>query len=170
MSDRSKIAEAVAERPTARVLLFDRRGRLLLMKGRLPGPVPTPAAWFTIGGRIEPGEDAREAAAREIVEETGYGDAELGPQVWYSEVLLHDVNGAPLLFKDHYFVARCRGGSISRAGWQAFEREYVDDIRWWRLDDLALCDEPVYPLGLATRSREIAAGIYPPARTALPRV
>ncbi len=158
----------MAERPSARVLLFDRQRRLLLMRGRLPGPVPARPAWFTIGGRIEPGETAREAAAREIVEETGYADAKLGPQVWYGEELLHDAEGAPLLFKDHYFVAGCRGGPISRAGWEAFEREYVDDIRWWRLADLARCDEPVFPLGLAFRAREIAAGVYPAAPTVLP--
>ncbi len=148
-------------RPTARVLLFDRAGRLLLMKGRLPGLVDAPAVWFTIGGGIEAGESPTRAAAREIVEETGFVDARLGPQVWYGEVLLNDAHGLPLLFKDHYFVAHCRGGEPSRAGWRSHERTYVDDIRWWSLDDLAVCAEPVYPLGLAQRIGAIAAGAYP---------
>ncbi|MHB8529759.1 MAG: NUDIX hydrolase [Caulobacteraceae bacterium] len=149
------------ERLTARVLLFDCEGRLLLMKGRLPGLADAPGAWFTIGGGVEPGETAREAAAREIVEETGFTDAVLGPQVWYGEILLSGFEGEPLLFKDSYFVAHCAGGPPSRHGWQALEREYIDDIRWWRLGDLAACEEPVYPKGLADLAGEIAAGTYP---------
>ena len=58
------------ERLTARVLLFDPRGRLLLVRGRA-----TPAAelsfWFTVGGGVEPGETLEAGALREVAEETG---------------------------------------------------------------------------------------------------
>ena len=45
------------ERPTARVLLFDPQGRILLMKGRMPNDPPTTSAWHTPGGGLEPGEE-----------------------------------------------------------------------------------------------------------------
>ncbi len=152
------------ERRTARVLLFDPAGRILLMKGRLPSTPLAPGAWFTIGGGIEPGESVGEAAAREIVEETGFTDATLGQQVWYGEIVLSDREG-PLLFKDHYLLARCRGGEISRLGWQAVEREFIDDMRWWTLAELKACQDPVYPDGLARLLEELlAAGAPVPAR------
>jgi 8-oxo-dGTP pyrophosphatase MutT (NUDIX family) len=149
------------ERLTARVLLFDPDGRILLMKGRLPSGPNAPAAWFTVGGGAEPGETVLEAAAREIREETGFTDAELGPVVWRREGPLHLANGELVLFKEHYVVARCAGGDPSRDGWDAVERALVDDIRWWRLADLVTCPEVVYPIGLSELLPDILAGRYP---------
>ena len=140
-------------RPTARLLLLDPDNRILLMKGRLPGRPDSPGAWFTIGGGIEPGESLYEAAAREAREETSFTDVVLGEVAWRGEVTLHDRKQRPVLFKDTFILARCGGGEVSRAGWQALEREFVDDIRWWTLEALAATDEPVWPADLAARLR-----------------
>ena len=149
------------ERLTARVLLFDPEGRILLMKGRLPSGPNAPAAWFTVGGGAEPDESVLEAAAREVREETGFTDAELGPVVWLREGPLHLASGELVLFKEHYIVARCAGGEPSREGWDDVERALVDDIRWWALDDLRACPEDVYPIGLTDLLPDILAGSYP---------
>ena len=149
------------ERLTARVLLFDPDGRILLMRGRLPSNPDAPADWFTVGGGAEPGETVLEAAAREIVEETGITDAELGPVVWRREGPLALAGGELVLFKEHYVVARCAGGEPSRDGWDANEQALVDDIRWWTLDDLAACPETVHPVGLAELLPDVIAGRYP---------
>lgn len=69
------------ERLTARVLLFDVQGRILLLKGRLPNRPMHTSSWFTVGGGVEPGETLEAAALREIAEETGFSDVELGPVV-----------------------------------------------------------------------------------------
>ncbi len=158
------------ERITARVILLDPRDRILLMKGRLPSDPGAPGAWFTVGGGVEPGETLPQAAAREIVEETGFRDAVLGPVVWYSEEILHDRKRRPLVVKQSYVVARCGGGEVSRDGWQPLERELVDDIRWWTLGDLIACRDDVYPLGLAERLPDILAGRYPPQPLILARL
>ncbi|MDQ2861241.1 MAG: NUDIX domain-containing protein [Pseudomonadota bacterium] len=137
------------ERLTARVLLLDAKDQILLMKGRLPSDPGAPGAWFTVGGGVEPGESLAAAAAREVREETGFEGVEIGDVAWRGEQILHDRKGRPVLFKETYFIARCAGAAPSRAGWQALEREFVDDMRWWTLDDLAACGEPVFPVGLA---------------------
>ncbi len=144
------------ERPTVRVLLLDPADRILLMKGRLPSDPGAPGAWFTIGGGIERGETPEAAARREILEETGFRDTEIGPVAWRGEQVLLDRKRRPVLFKENWLVARCAGGEPSRAGWQALEREFVDDIRWWTLDDLAACPDAVYPADLVKRLRSIA--------------
>jgi len=53
------------ERLTARVLLFDEDGRILLLKGRLPNRPKHTSSWFTVGGGVEPGETLYAAALRE---------------------------------------------------------------------------------------------------------
>lgn len=141
----------IKERLTARVLLLDPENRILLMKGRLPSDPAAPGVWFTVGGGVEPGESLSEAAAREIREETGFTDAVVGPVLWEGEQIHHDRKGRPVRVMERFMLARCAGGTPSSHGWQALEQEFVDDIRWWTLADLAACEEPVYPADLAQR-------------------
>jgi 8-oxo-dGTP pyrophosphatase MutT (NUDIX family) len=143
------------ERPTARVLLIDPVGRILLMKGRLPSDPAAPGAWFTVGGGIEPGETPSAAAAREIAEETGFLDVEIGEVLRQGEQIHHDRKGRPVLVRETFILARCGGGAPSRGGWQALEREFVDDIRWWTHAELVACEEPMFPVDLADLFGEV---------------
>jgi 8-oxo-dGTP pyrophosphatase MutT (NUDIX family) len=145
------------ERLTARMLLLDPLGRILLMKGRLPSDPDAPGAWFTVGGGVEAGETLEAAAAREIVEETGFKGAVVGPVLWEGEQIHHDRKGRPVRVKERFMIARCAGGEPDRAGWQVLEREFVDDIRWWTQAELAACAEPVYPPDLAARLAQVLA-------------
>jgi 8-oxo-dGTP pyrophosphatase MutT (NUDIX family) len=132
--------------------------RLLLMKGRLPHDPTAPGVWFTVGGGAEPGESIPAAAAREIFEETGFTDARLGPVVWYREAQLFDRKSRPVHFKEHFVVARTAGGALSRQGWQPLEHEFVDELRWWTLDELRATAETVYPEHLAELLPDVLAG------------
>jgi 8-oxo-dGTP pyrophosphatase MutT (NUDIX family) len=149
------------DRLTARILLFDLAGRLLLMKGRLPTAPDAPGAWFTVGGGAEPGESLRQAAAREVVEETGFTDVELGPVVWRRTTPQRLVGGELVMFQEHYLVARCRGGEPCRDAWEPHEVSLVDDIRWWSLEELMGCEEDIYPPALRELLPDVLAGRYP---------
>lgn len=146
-------------RPTARVLLLDADDRILLLRGRLPFRPDSPSSWFTVGGAVEPGETFLEAAAREILEETGIADFRLGPVVWLREGVLSIPD--PVHFDEQYIVARCAAAHPSRDGWNAVEREFVDDIRWWTLQELAVTPDIVFPPGLAELLAPVVAGRFP---------
>ncbi|MDB5442712.1 MAG: mutator MutT protein [Phenylobacterium sp.] len=149
-------------RLTARVLLFDPDHRLLMMKGRLPSAPEGPGAWFTVGGGALPGETVQEAAAREIAEETGFQEFELGPVVWRREGALA-LAAETVWMDEHYIVARCRGGDPVRHGWQPDEQALIDDIRWWTHDELVAAEDLVFPPGLADMLPDVLAGRLPPA-------
>jgi 8-oxo-dGTP pyrophosphatase MutT (NUDIX family) len=143
------------ERLTARVLLLDAAGRILLMKGRLPSDPAGPGAWFTVGGGVEPDETLEAAAGREILEETGFVDAMLEREVWSGHLVVGDGAGGVIRVEEHFFLARCEGGEPSRAGWLSHEHALVDAIRWWTLAELAASEEPVFPRDLPARLAEI---------------
>jgi 8-oxo-dGTP pyrophosphatase MutT (NUDIX family) len=154
-----KHASATSVRPTARVLLLDPADRILLMRGRLPGRPRGSEAWFTIGGGVEADETYMQAAAREILEETGISDFRLEAAVWVREGLLEMPQ--PTLFREQYIVARCEGGEPAREGWNALERDLIDDIRWWTLQELMTTEDRVFPPGLARLLPPVLAGEFP---------
>ncbi len=150
------------ERPTARVLLFDDSGRILLMKGRLPNRPAHTSSWFTVGGGVEPGETLIEAAMREIAEETGFVEGvELGPIIWVRESVSALFTGETVLFKERYIVARCRGGEPTRDGWEQYERDLIDDIRWWSLDEIAATSDRIWPERFCELIGAAARGEHP---------
>lgn len=153
----SSVTSDLPVRRAARVLLLDDADRILLMNGRLPGAEA--GCWFTVGGGMEPDESVEAAAAREILEETGVADFDLGPVVWTREGVLHMPHA--VWHREWYIVARCRAFEPRRDGWTEEERAQIDDIRWWTVTELRTTTDRVFPPGLADRLPTVIAGRYP---------
>jgi 8-oxo-dGTP pyrophosphatase MutT (NUDIX family) len=137
----------VGHRLTSRILLFDEAGSVLLFLTTAPDTSGF-ARWVTPGGGVDPGEDHRVAAIRELYEETGLVIDDPGEPVWSLDFVVqwddadHDTGHA------EYYVVRTTRFDPSHEHWT--ESEMVDtlDQRWWSLDELLATDEPFEPAEL----------------------
>jgi 8-oxo-dGTP pyrophosphatase MutT (NUDIX family) len=135
-------------RASAKVLLVDPSGRVILFRGRDPDGTDDRPVWFAVGGGQEPGETPQEAALREVFEETGQEVADLGPVVltrrfhWTFRGTLYDQ-------EDTYFLVVMPHFEPTSMGWTDLEREVVLGHRWWSVDELRTTSDTVFPVGLA---------------------
>ena len=87
----------------------------------------------------------------------------LGPAIWRRNGVGELATGERVLFVETYLVAWTAGGEPVRDNWEAHEHDLVDDMRWWALEDLATCEDRIYPERLLELLPDVAAGRYPVA-------
>ncbi|GJE73970.1 NUDIX hydrolase [Methylorubrum suomiense] len=152
-------------RDIARALVFDPAGRLLLIEYEAVRPIDPdkPDArgfWFMPGGGLEPGETHEEACRRELAEEIGVADVELGPMVAVCDGPFH-LFRKPRYARERYFVVRLPNDTIDTSRLAETEDNPVRGTRWWCLDALAASEERVEPAGLAALAQQIVTGDVP---------
>lgn len=152
MADRAPVY-----RRAGRIMLLDPQDRVLLSHDTWGGR----DWWTTPGGGIEPGETAEQAAVREVFEETGFRDIELGPLVirHHFREVFYDY----LLDQEEWiFLGRTAGGEPDVSGLQGLELEFMLGFRWWTVAELRSTAEVVYPRLLGHILEEVLA-VGPPA-------
>ena len=156
MTDRPRV------RATARVVVLDPAGRVLLFGARLvdlatpPGPV---LYWYTPGGAIEPGESIRRAAVRELAEEIGLTvepESLEGP-VWLRRSVSLLI-GETVDARETYFVLRDVVHEVDVSGQTDIEAYEDQPHRWWTVGELRDTDEIVVPTELADALEQLLDG------------
>ncbi|MGX2994248.1 NUDIX hydrolase [Streptomyces sp. JNUCC 64] len=140
-------------RRVARVVLLDPRDRILLLHGHEPDD-PADDWWFTPGGGVEGDETLERAALRELAEETGITDVELGPVVWRRRCSF-PFAGRRWDQDEWYHLARTAQPVTGGTGLTELERRTVAGARWWTCRELAGTRETVYPTRLAGLLRRL---------------
>lgn len=147
-------------RRSARVILFNEQGRVLLLRGADSTTAERQPWWFTPGGGLEPGETPHEAALREVKEETGLTLQSLSGPV-YEHEMNFTFEGTHLQQYEQFFIAHVHDAHLSSAGWTDLEKRTVLESRWWSLDELERSTEKIYPETLAHLVREELGGVQP---------
>ena len=148
-------------RRAARVILLDEADRLLLVRGH-DTDQPNRSWWFTVGGGIGVGETSRDAAVRELREETGLV---LDPRDLVGPVFtrsaIFDFFARRCHQDEELFLARVHSADVpelSRDGWTDLEVDVLDELAWWTLDALDTVDLEVFPVDLVALVRSLLAG------------
>lgn len=140
-------------RKVARVVLLDPQDRILLLHGHEPED-PSDNWWFTPGGGVEGDETREEAARRELVEETGITEVELGPVLW-RRTCSFPFAGRRWDQEEWYYLARTTQTATEATGLTELERRSVAGARWWTCQELNQAHETVYPTRLAELLRRL---------------
>jgi ADP-ribose pyrophosphatase YjhB (NUDIX family) len=125
-------------RSAARALIIDDDDHVLLVRFEFPDA----SAWALPGGGLEPGESPEDGLRRELHEELGFTDFELGPHIWNRihviPIFDTDFDGQ----HDHVHLIRSeRFEPQPTIGWDAMRAEHVHEMRWWSPEAIVAADD-----------------------------
>ena len=141
-----------SERIAARALVLDRDDRVLLVQYRRPGSERT--WWGTPGGGVDAGESLEQAVLRELREEVGLDDVELGP------VLYEHVGQFPWdrrMYRQTNTTFLVRVDEHEPRATIGLAQEGVVGVRWWTPAELDASREQFAPPDLPARVRTLTA-------------
>jgi 8-oxo-dGTP pyrophosphatase MutT (NUDIX family) len=141
------------KRRTARVLVFDPVGRVLLIRFVVLRSDGEFVFWLTPGGEIEEGEAPVEAAERELREELGLEVAVVGPDREESNCFEH--LGGMVDNTDYFFHAECGVDAPRLMGVTGDEIAAMREIRWWSAGEIEGSAERFFPVDLAVWMRTV---------------
>jgi 8-oxo-dGTP pyrophosphatase MutT (NUDIX family) len=148
-------------RKTARALVVDAAGRLLLLRVRDPARPAADPWWEVPGGGLKPGEDAAATVVREVAEETGLAIRrdQVGPPLWHRETTFSWC-GRSYHQRETLHVVRLDTAEVpaGQSRPTVAEQDAFLGMRWWTVDDLVTSGDRFFPGALPAAAPAMLAG------------
>jgi 8-oxo-dGTP pyrophosphatase MutT (NUDIX family) len=147
-------------RSAARALLLTPSQHILLVRFEFPAGT----RWALPGGGLDEGEDHVTALRRELIEEVGLHDVEIGPHIWTREHRIAFVNGLWDGQREHIHLVQVPEVFEPQPvlDWQTLNAEYLFELRWWHIDEIAAATDVAFaPSDLHGHMRNIIENRIP---------
>lgn len=131
-------------RLAARALILDPDDHVLLVRFEFP----TASVWALPGGGLDEGETVEVGLRRELHEELGLVDVELGPHIWNREHIIPMITGHDGQRDQIHLVRAARFEPVPMIGWEQMRAENVHEIRWWTPHEIGSADSLFAPRAL----------------------
>ena len=140
-------------REAVRAILLTPDRDVLLVRFEFPN---TGLRWAMPGGGLEPGETHAQALRRELAEEVGLLDPPAGTHVWDRLHIIPFIDGQWDGQRERFFLVPTeRFEPRPHLSWPELHAEYLFELRWWHLDEIA-DGLPFVPAGMAGHLRRLA--------------
>ena len=145
-------------RQCARALLLTPEQRVLLMRIDTSRRV----FWITPGGGLQPGESDLDGLRRELREEIGTADVQIGPLIWTRETVIHmDADpDSPVRFyqSERFYLIQTRQFTPTADNMPAeAERDWFSGFAWMNVADIDAAEEQILPARLSTHLSELVS-------------
>jgi ADP-ribose pyrophosphatase YjhB (NUDIX family) len=139
-------------RQAARAVVLDPDDRVLLVRFEFPDRV----VWATPGGGLADGETHEQGLRRELLEEAGLAEFELGSPLWVRTHLQPFGSGRWDGQVEHVYLVRTPSFDPAPVlTWDELRLEGMTGVRWWSLEELEAAGEVFAPRRLPALVREL---------------
>lgn len=116
-------------------MVLDPSDRVLLINATDPAARLGGDWWEIPGGGIDPGESTEDAVRRELWEEAGIDNAEIGPCIW-TQTVQFTFGGWRFDQDEWIHIVRCDGSTSGPRGLEALEQLAFGTQRWWPIEEI----------------------------------
>lgn len=149
------------QRHVVRAVLLDPSDRVLLLHLDRDRDPLGKGYWYPPGGGIRRGETPEAALSRELREEAGIADVEIGERLVHLNGVRFALGSRTFVQDEWHILARVTEPALGAGRAGDLEADAVDAHRWWTLAELASTDEVIYPTGLVTTLVSVLAAEPP---------
>lgn len=139
-------------RRSSRLIIVSPQDRLLLFRY---DDEHSDEFWATVGGELQGDESYRDAAERELFEETGYR-VKVGEMLRTRDAVYAVALSTTARWLEQYFLVRVESEAIpSSLNWTDEERSTITACRWWSVEEMKQLELDLKPDWIGSLLQEV---------------